>query len=425
MTSFDAVMDCLYGPVTFQPEIGRLIGTPVVQRLRHVRLSNIDSLAMPGISGGSRFEHVLGVAHLGSQLGFVSRLSRQDAIVLTAAALLHDWAITAFGHLVEEGFAYAGIQFDHEHKLDELAANTDESTELGGINRQVLCGRESGLGAWIQAIAPRDRDTVLDDIVSTIRGKGKFGRVVTGDIDVDNIDGVFRIAHHMGLAIDKSVPLRLARAIVGVSPETKEPIYTREAEALIAAWMDLRGIVYQHLMPAQPDFAAKLMLLRCTMLACEMQEILPQDWNLTDFDFITRLRGSASEECRKTVDRWQVGEFWNTSPLIWLEGQRPSYAKIAKFSADLTNLLGRQCFAYGIKDKRVRECRVSWDDGSSSVIGIKPNKWLFGVGTPVRKSFGLQEIRKLNELACKYFETHEVPGDITGEDASESQRTLL
>lgn len=400
------LFDSLYGQVEFNHELGRLLSAPIVQRLRHVKLSNIDSLAMPGISGGSRYEHVVGVAYLASKLAFARRLSTRDLTCLTAAALLHDWAITAFGHLVEEGFAYSGIKFDHEQKLQELAGNAD-STELGGVNRQLFCGRESGLMRWIDSIVSQgERDAFLLDIISAIQGKGKFGRIINGEMDIDNIDGVYRIAYHIGLVVDRRLPQELASHIVGVGPESGLPRFQQGCAHLIKAWLATRSQVYRRLMPAQPDFAAKLMLLRCTILACEAGDIRPPDWNLTDFEFISKLNASRSDECRTTVGRWQVGEFWDTTPLYWMSGSRPSFADLAIFSSELTKQLGRDCLAYAIKDKRTRLCRVEWDNGESATFGESPNGWLLGVGSPMKRPFSKNEATQIVKAIQSAFDTH-------------------
>jgi uncharacterized protein len=63
-------LDPLHGPIEFDETVLALIRSPVVQRLRHVRLSNIDSVDMPAIANLSRFEHVLGVAYLAGEVGF-------------------------------------------------------------------------------------------------------------------------------------------------------------------------------------------------------------------------------------------------------------------------------------------------------------------------------------------------------------------
>ena len=138
--------DSIYGQISVDDDISLLIKLPVLQRLRHVRLSNIDSLNMPGIANLSRYEHAIGVGHLATQLGMNYRLSREDRLALSASALLHDWAITSFGHLVEEAFQYVGTGFDHEHRLYEIIAG-EGLEEIGGINRQIIHGRQANVRA--------------------------------------------------------------------------------------------------------------------------------------------------------------------------------------------------------------------------------------------------------------------------------------
>src|SRR3569623_1543574 len=93
--------DALYGRISFDAPFSQLLSAPIVQRMRHIRLSNIDSIDLPGIANLSRYEHVLGVAHLASIVGIRHSLTTTERLVLDAAAVLHDWAITSFGHLVE------------------------------------------------------------------------------------------------------------------------------------------------------------------------------------------------------------------------------------------------------------------------------------------------------------------------------------
>ena len=194
-SKFLSFYDSLYGDVSLNETTTMLVSAPEVQRLRHVRLSNIDSVTMPGISGLSRYEHVIGVAYLAQNTGLTKRLSSRDMVALTAAALLHDWAITAFGHLVEEAFQYAGASFNHETKLYEIVMG-EGASEIGGVDRQFFRGR-SGLRRWLERVAPSsDVNNLLKDIIECISGKGKLGRVVSGDIDLDNIDNVFRMAFH-------------------------------------------------------------------------------------------------------------------------------------------------------------------------------------------------------------------------------------
>ena len=88
-----------------------------------------------------------GAAVVATHLGFFRDLSPEERLVLQAAALVHDTAITPYGHLVEEAFISVGRPFDHEKKWQQLA---DESVarQPGGAESQVYLGRQSGFRSW-------------------------------------------------------------------------------------------------------------------------------------------------------------------------------------------------------------------------------------------------------------------------------------
>ncbi len=397
-------LDTLYGSVKFEEPIASLINSPVVQRLRHVRLSNIDSIAMPGIANLSRYEHVLGTCYISQQMGFYSKLEKFDQIAFSAAALLHDWAITAFGHLVEEAFKYLDLGFDHQEKLHEIIAN-NKQVEVGGIALQILGGRQNNLQSWAQkAVGINKAEELLLTITKFVQGKDKLGHLISGEMDIDNIDNVCRMAYHMGLEVDKNLPLRLTKAIIAFK-DSGEPIFERSAEPDIGAWLEMRKSVYTHLMPAEPDFSQKLMILFATVKALQAGEIRIADWNLTDSDFLLRLRDSKDPEVRDIFNRWLCGEFWDTSPLYWVAGQRPSFPSLLAFSDELSAKLKRHCFVYGIKDKRERRLKLYYSDASYQEIGSSPKSWLFGIGSSKRQSFTQKEVNLSLDLAADYFKT--------------------
>lgn len=398
-------VDALYGQVKFDEAVSSLVASPILQRLRHVRLSNIDSLDMPGIANLTRYEHSLGVCFLASQVGFYTRLSYDDRLALSASALLHDWAITAFAHLVEEAFKYVGTGFNHETRLYEIIAGEDPS-EIGGIERQIYRGRQTGLRVWGQKVASADRsDALLLAITRYIRGNGRFGRLICGDIDLDNIDNVFRMAYHMGLLEDRELPLRLAHSIEDVYGENGEPVFRRSAGRDIVQWLDTRHAVYERLMLAEADFAGKLMILYASVSAFEAGEIGKPDWNLTDHQLLERLLTSRVRAAKETVDRWLVGELWDTTPLYWMAGERPAFPAMRSFSKELSDGLSRSCFAYCIKDKRNRPLTIHFDDGKSETLGTSSSEWLLGVGSPMRRTFTAAECRKIIDLAQTYLST--------------------
>jgi hypothetical protein len=239
-------------------------------------------------------------------------------------------------------------------------------------------------------------------------------------MDLDNIDNVYRMAFHMGLPVDREVPLRLAESIVAVD-DTGVPVFARSAANDVEAWVDARREVYRRLMPSQPDFSYKVMLIFAATREVEAGGLTGDDWKLTDAEFLTSLSNSAVDVVRDTVARWRAGEAWDTTPLWWLSGKRPSYPALRAFSDELTDALGRQCFAYGIKDKRERRLEFSFDDGSSVGFGSDPSAWLLGVGSPRRAVFTRSQVAKVLEIAKARFAltSEAVPAVDVGGDAQE------
>ena len=393
-------LDPLHGRLSLSEPSVSLARTPALQRLRHVRLSNIDSLDIPAIANLSRFEHVLGVAHLAGQVGFRGKLDTYDTLVLDGSALLHDWAITSFGHLVEEGLQYVGASFDHESRLSEIL-NGQGLEETGGNDLQIFMGRTSGMGAWARRVAGSDGEHLLRDVTEHIRGRGRMGRVVAGDIDLDNVDNVFRMAFHMGLDVDRKTPTRISRSIVDVTGPDGEPVFRRDALLDIQAWRNARREVYQLLMLSGRDMVGKIMLLFATVRSHERGELHDEDWKLVDDGFMARLLTSGSREVRETAERWSTGELWDALAPRWIAGRRPDYPVLRSFSDDLSEALGRTCFAYGIKDKRDRRIGVSFEDGTRQVVGVDADQWLLGIASAARRPFSKTETRRAIDLASE------------------------
>ena len=399
-----SIQDALYGRIGFDAPFSQLLSAPIVQRMRHIRLSNIDSIDLPGIANLSRYEHVLGVAHLASIAGFRHTLTASERLVLDAAAVLHDWAITSFGHLVEEAFHYVGAQFEHESHLEVLAAG-ENGGDIGGVeHRQILGGREMGLYPWIAKIASNagEQDRLLSAITDHIKGKGQYGQVIAGTIDLDNIDNVTRMAYHLGLIRDGELAIRLAQSIVGVDEGSGAPIFAPEAVASIEAWLELRRDVYTLLMLSEGDFAGKLMLISATVAAYEAGQMRLADWSMTDAQFFEGLRTSPIAAVKETATRWLVGELWDMAPLSWFEGQRPDYAALHQFSAALSEHMDRPFFAYGIKDKRDRRLNVMIAGQGLRTFGMDSNQWLLGFGSPKKLAIS----RKDQERSWSFAERH-------------------
>lgn len=392
-------LDPLYGDVHFSGDIADLCQQPLVQRLRQIRLSNIDSLSMPSIANISRYEHSLGTCYIASQAGLKVRLSPFWSLVLEAASLIHDSGITPFGHLAEEALAYIGVDFKHEEKWHALFSGDDE---VGGFNYiQLYLGRESGLRSWAERAFSSQASEALKCIIETIEGQGRLAGCVAGQIDLDNIDNVSRVAYHLGLNVDKRLPIKIAEAMI--EADEAGIIFDSAAPPYLNSWLELRSQVYNRLMLARDDFIGKLMLLYAMVQGYRAEIWHPTDWRLVDFQLLHTLTTSSDDEVSTCVKRWLTGELWSLSDLFWLSGTAPSYATVDRFSHECTSLLKRQCFAYRIKDKRTRRITVRLRSGEQLSLGTAPSQWLLGVGSPLKREFTLRENQSLVDLAESFF----------------------
>jgi len=406
MSKASPFLDPLYGESTLSDTLDALARQPVMQRLRQIRLSNIDSLGMPGIANVSRYEHSAGTAILAAKVGFSKGLSHSERIILEAAALLHDSAIPPFGHLVEEMFEYASAGVKHEERWSQLLG-APESQELGGLDLQIFQGRQAGLVPWAKKTFRERSQASLKEILDTIQGRGKFGRCICGDLDLDNLDNVTRAAFHMGLPTDKSLPMKIAESMIGLDP-VKGVTFAGGSGELILEWLKTRKQVYERFMLCRADFVGKIMLIFAAILAYKRGYFTVRDWVLTDSEFINKLSTCKDKEVSGPVSSWLCNELWPLSELFWMQGDAPTYSHISEFSDVVSNQLERTCFVYRIKDKRTRELRIHFDDGGDIKLGRKSEQWLLGVGSSLRESFTDAENKHLLDSACQFFSTEAV-----------------
>jgi hypothetical protein len=185
-------------------EVGRLIcaliGTPQVQRLRHIRQLGLASYVYHGAEH-SRFSHSVGVCHVSRRmcdaLGVDDPLDRAAVI---SAALLHDIGHAPFSHAMERVFG-----FDHEDYSLRLVRDISSPvhellTEMDGGLPERVAGLLSGDGSdWRQAIVSSQMDADRFDYL--LRDAHMTG-VKVGRYDLERILLMLRHDGH-GLLVDE------------------------------------------------------------------------------------------------------------------------------------------------------------------------------------------------------------------------------
>jgi uncharacterized protein len=354
------LVDALYGLQTLDPFLAELIEQPEIQRLRDVRLSNINSSTLTGAANISRFEHSIGTALLAGRTAKALGLGGAERHKLVLAALLHDVAITPYGHLMEEGFAYAEMGYDHEGRLLQILHG---EAEHGTLDYQIFRGQSVGFRKVIAKRAYRMMGIEPAEVMQIIQGEGRLGPLVNGTIDLDNIDNVCRMAYHIGIPYRRG----LSGDLTQIFTVRNDAFFLRGDRAdVINEWLRLRFRLYSALMTNPADFAAKAMLVEAIRLglcgaADEKPALSVVNWSLTDSDLMHLL--GAYRPTAPLIRRFESGDLFAIVALNWIDADRfnsvypdiPTACRsIRRKVAVKSQVSEEDVLLYGIRDKRVR-----------------------------------------------------------------------
>jgi hypothetical protein len=214
------VKDSVHDHVEVDGVAADLLDTPAVQRLRRISQLGTVSYVYPS-ANHTRFEHSLGVYHLASRALDGLDVSGSAEARVEAAALLHDVGHGPYSHNVEEVIHRETGRYHDD--VDDLLA--------GGAVGDVL--RDHGL----------DPATVA----RLVDGRGRYGQLVSGELDVDRMDYLVRDAHHTGVPYGTIDPGRFVRELRLVDGElVLAEGNVQTAESLLLARALMNPTVYSH-----------------------------------------------------------------------------------------------------------------------------------------------------------------------------------
>ncbi|PSS59949.1 hypothetical protein C6558_35210 [Ensifer sp. NM-2] len=270
--------DPLYGRSEFSEFETALIRTPEVQRLRNVRMCNINSLLITGASEISRFEHTLGVVRLAKEWAKASDSPADTAAMISAAAMLHDMKTGPFGHSLEYIFA-------DDPELEDLN-HQRVGQRLEDAFFQRTKANVSYFGSSFQAPALIGKN--WSQVADAIAGDGPLGPLISSQMDLDNIDNVVRLSYHVGIASrdDSYVALALAKDLRVTSGKLS---IQSSSIPHVRRWQSLRHQLYRYLLHDWAEFSAKAMLTKAVELATSADIIGVDSWILTDDLLIQQL----------------------------------------------------------------------------------------------------------------------------------------
>lgn len=399
------IWDPIYGRIDLSEFEHQLLSLPEVQRLRYVRMCNINSLLITGASEVSRFEHTVGVLRLAQVWADENGLYKDERSDLLAAAVLHDVLTGPFGHsfqYVLEDADDTGREFVHE----DVAFGAEQNYYMRISSAAQFAGIRFGAPELL-----RERWSSVSRIVD---GSAALGPLIAGSMDLDNLDNVVRLAYHSGLA-DQGDVCSVMRVVRGINTSEQAGCLRIRPSIIedIVRWQNVRRKLYEFLLLDWGEFSAKGMLTRAVERGVEAGILGTNSWSYTDDEFLHHLAGSAIGEYQDVGDlvrRLRCGDlYWP----MWLGRSEnvESYSKLSKL--DVKSEIARSIEQavlrpFGMATRAIfhlildvgktqRAVRVDIGDGRARDVGRNSSALLVGVLLARPWSEGARALRKARE----------------------------
>ena len=309
MTLLTRVWDPLYGRIDLSKYEYKLMSLPEVQRLRGIRMCNINSLLVTGASEISRFEHTIGVLRLTQEWIKYHLVSDADAKDLIAAALLHDMQTGPFGHSLQYVLEENEVEGDFIH--DDIEHGQKNYYHQDLVANASFAGRPFGANFLL--------GSRWNSVGNLIKGKGLLGPLISGTMDLDNIDNVVRLAYHVGVANseDSKVALSLARDMDVIDGKLS---FSESTVGDISRWLEIRRALYNLLLLDWAEFSAKAMFTRAVEIALNKNILGASSWVHTDAELLAVLEKNGIGDAQGVGDlvkRLRVGDLY--TPVVMLQ----------------------------------------------------------------------------------------------------------
>lgn len=325
---------------------------------------------------------------------------------MRAAALLHDIQTGPFGH----SFQYVMEDNPFEQRFEH-------SNLRAAVDSRFLQLTEAGAQFSGQPFAVHQLlGDLANEVFEAIDGRGEFGPIISGTLDLDNLDNVVRLAFHMGLCDEED--RRLPKCLTPLlSPHEGGLSATSDAKPMIHRWFEIRKHLYEYLLLDRGEFAAKAMLTLAVELAAEAHLLGPDDWRLTDDELLEVLCDRSVGEHQvigQIVKRMRVGNLFECVG-VWQTNSIESYASVSKSQEKraLEKLIEEKLASSGsskislcmhyILDKK-KTCRsmkfYNSETGTNEVVGHDSSTLLVGAFVKNARVAGLSggERKRMREI---------------------------
>lgn len=302
--------DPMYGDFQIPDWLSDVVKCPEVQRIRDVSLMNTKSDTLSGLSDVSRFTHSLGVVNLG--LKFIEAqpqcLNRRESRTFLASLLLHDVATPAFGHSLE------GLLEGWRHETFLRRILLTDAHETGEFDR-IFAHERPMLRSTLER-----HGVDIEHVAELVLGSHALGKLVAGQLDLDNLDTAFRMCHALGVSVDRSAPAQLAGSLRLIDGEL---CVLAGARSLVEDWVKARKRAYTKFLLDPGYIASQAILTEAMKAGIESGMVTADSWNLTDSSLLHGL-SSNEEGSANLAARFERSDYWSLVDILWLEAPRNS-----------------------------------------------------------------------------------------------------
>ncbi len=212
MPGAKVIHDSVHGSVKVEGVFLDLLERPEMQRLHGVHQLGLAHYVFPG-ANHTRLEHSLGTYHIADKMCVALRLSEQERKTVLAAALLHDIGHAPFSHTLEE-VVHDRMGKDHMDVSTDLVrgrypvVSAEDLEVLGPLPpmSEVLEAEGISVDEVCHLISSSIGTTGSGQKLLVEEGQAHFGghhylsQIISGPLDVDQMDYLRRDAYYTGVA---------------------------------------------------------------------------------------------------------------------------------------------------------------------------------------------------------------------------------
>lgn len=278
-----------------------LCQTPELSRLRDISLACTPSRFVPHGQAASRFQHSVGASVLARRLCELNPELQSAKEVLVAACLLHDSASPPFSH-VSEPFLFERTGLHHEQAVAEVLSE-------GSSPRRVL----------------DDFSISSEAVADTICGRGAYGPLVAGSIDLDNLDNSLHLLISLGYTGRLPYnPLQLVEAIGFEDGEAFISLDDQSFQQLLG-WRAARRELYSRL-GSLVYLASTSMLYRAVDLVDSSGDLPDSFFSLDETEALAFLESHA--RARKLIEDLKLWRQYACRMWLFLDEEDPRAATL-------------------------------------------------------------------------------------------------